>query len=149
MVLPALRGARRFDSVDHSPYQSEARFFVIVSSPIQFDPTISSILTSIMITSSNSPFEESGMPNHADSSLLQIAVELLCFSPAVLESPLTEFSRLRIHERNLLNARVIIATYNQHIGSFLPSIGLVGTTKSTQLQGADIVMKSFPPAISS
>jgi hypothetical protein len=47
----------------------------------------------------------------------------------------------------LLNARVVIATYNQHIGSFLPSLGLVGTTKSTQIQGADIVMKSLlsPP----
>ena len=54
MLLLALRGAHHFDSVDHSPYQSEARF-VIVSSPIQFDPTISSITTSIMITSSNSP----------------------------------------------------------------------------------------------
>jgi hypothetical protein len=55
VVLPALRGAHHFILVNHSPYQSEARF-VIVSSPIQFDPTISSILTSIMITSSNSPF---------------------------------------------------------------------------------------------
>jgi hypothetical protein len=27
-------------------------------------------------------------------------------------------------------------------GSFLPSLGLVGTTKSTQVEGADIVMKS-------
>ena len=29
-------------------------------------------------------------------------------------------------------------TYNKHIGSFLLSLGLVGTTKSTQVQGADI-----------
>jgi hypothetical protein len=43
---------------------------------------------------------------------------------------------------------VVITTYNQHIGSFLPSLGLVGTTKSTQVQGADIVMKSFAPPIS-
>jgi hypothetical protein len=28
-------------------------------------------------------------------------------------------------------------------GSFLPSLGLVGTTKSTQVEGADIVMKSW------
>jgi hypothetical protein len=27
-------------------------------------------------------------------------------------------------------------------GSFSPSLGLVGTTKSTQVEGADIVMKS-------
>jgi hypothetical protein len=31
-------------------------------------------------------------------------------------------------------------------GSFLPSLGLVGTTKSTQVEGADIVMKSAPIA---
>ena len=55
MVLPALPERRCFIPCDHSPYQSEARF-VIVSSLIQFDPTISSITTSIMITSSNSPF---------------------------------------------------------------------------------------------
>src|SRR6516162_4214968 len=67
--------------------------------------------------------------SHADSCLPQIAVELLCFSVTVLESPLTELPRLRIHERNLLNARVVITTYNQHIGSFLPSLGLVGTTQ--------------------
>jgi hypothetical protein len=61
---------------------------------------------------------------------------------------LTKFSRLRIRERNLLNARVVVTTYNQHIGSFLPSLGLVGTTKSTQVQGADIVMKSLSRNIS-
>src|SRR5580704_12311362 len=86
--------------------------------------------------------------SHANSCLLQIAVELLCFSLTVLESPLTKLPRLRVHERNLLNARVVITTYNQHIGSFLPSLGLVGTTKSTQVQGADIVMKSLSPSIS-
>jgi hypothetical protein len=37
--------------------------------------------------------------------------------------------------------------YNQHIGFFLPSL-FVGTTKSTQVQGADTVMKSFVPPIS-
>src|SRR5580700_7541011 len=68
--------------------------------------------------------------SHANSCLLQIAVELLCFSLTVLESPLTKLPRLRVHERNLLNARVVITTYNQHIGSFLPSLGLVGTTIS-------------------
>jgi hypothetical protein len=86
--------------------------------------------------------------SHADSCLLQIAVELLCFSLSVFESPLTEFSHLRVHKRNFLNARVVIATYNQHIGSFLLGLGLVDTTKSTQVQGADIVMKSLAPHIS-
>jgi hypothetical protein len=43
--------------------------------------------------------------------------ELLCLSLAVLESPLTEFPRFRVNKRDLLNARVVIATYNQHIGS--------------------------------
>jgi DNA-binding CsgD family transcriptional regulator len=38
----------------------------------------------------------------------------------VFELSLTEFSRLRVHKRDLLSARVVITTYNQHIGSFLP-----------------------------
>ena len=33
-------------------------------------------------------------------------------------------------------------------GSFLPSLGLVGTTKFTQVDGADIVMKSISARLS-
>jgi len=43
-----------------------------------------------------------------------------------------------------LEARVIIQSYNQHIGSFLPSLfWLVCTTKVYSGVGADIVMESF------
>src|SRR6266481_2521523 len=49
----------------------------------------------------------------------KIAVELLRFL-AVLEPPFLYFPCVRIHKRNLLKARVVIASYNQHIGSFSP-----------------------------
>ena len=66
MVVPALLERIIFYSVDRSPYQSEARF-EIVSSQTQFDPTISSITTSIIF---ELPFfEGSGTPNHSESAL--------------------------------------------------------------------------------
>src|SRR6266568_1030267 len=49
----------------------------------------------------------------------EIAVELLCFL-AVLQSSLSAFTSFCIHKRNLLKARMVIAPYNQHIGSFSP-----------------------------
>src|SRR6266481_6829861 len=49
----------------------------------------------------------------------KIAVELLRFL-AVLEPPFLYFPCVRIDKRNLLKARVVIASYNQHIGSFSP-----------------------------
>jgi hypothetical protein len=42
----------------------------------------------------------------------------------------------------LLNARVIITSYNQHRRLLSPEPWSVATTKLTQAQGADIVMKS-------
>jgi hypothetical protein len=59
----------------------------------------------------------------------QITVEFLRFF-AVLQSPLSAVASGGVHISNLLEGRVIIASYNQHIGSFLPSL-LVGlhTTK--------------------
>src|SRR5580700_3783941 len=56
---------------------------------------------------------------HFHSLYPKTTVELLCFL-AVLESPFLEFPCVRIHKRNLLKARVVIASYNQHIGSFSP-----------------------------
>src|SRR6266852_9241039 len=38
----------------------------------------------------------------------------------VLQSPFLELPSLRIHKRNLLKARVVIQSYNHHIGSFSP-----------------------------
>src|SRR5713226_10362564 len=51
----------------------------------------------------------------------ELTVELLRFL-AVLQSPLLQFPGFGIHKSNLLKGRVVIASYNQHIGSFLPSL---------------------------
>ncbi|MDR3387686.1 MAG: hypothetical protein P4L92_11585, partial [Rudaea sp.] len=44
--------------------------------------------------------------------------------------------------RDLLNAGVIVHTYNPHIGSFLPSLGSSTNQSLLGGRGADIVMKS-------
>jgi len=60
----------------------------------------------------------------------------------VTQSSFTAFSGVVIYKRDLLNARVIVHTYNPHIGSFLPSLGLRQTKVYSVVEGADIVMKS-------
>src|ERR1700746_2623896 len=83
---------------------------------------------------------------HLQSLGRQLTVELFRFL-AVLQCPLLQFSSFGIHIRNLLEARVIIQSYNQHIGSFLPSLfWLVCTTKVYSGVGADIVMESIAQA---
>src|SRR5881397_4057412 len=53
-------------------------------------------------------------PNpHFFSTHLELAVELLRFL-AVPQSPFVQFTRVRIDKRNLLEARVIVTTYNDH-----------------------------------
>jgi hypothetical protein len=48
-----------------------------------------------------------------------------------------------------LKARVVICTYNQHIGSFSPEpFWLVSATKVYSGLGADIVMESITRALS-
>ena len=61
-----------------------------------------------------------GFHPHSHPHLLcrEITVEFLRFL-AVLQSPLSHFSRFRIHKRNLLEARMIITPYNSDVGSFL------------------------------
>src|ERR1700730_10547542 len=63
----------------------------------------------------------------------EIAVELLRFL-TVLQSLLSTISSFGIHKRNLLEARVIIASYNDHCPApFYPSLhGWFGTTKFTR-----------------
>src|ERR1700730_7160600 len=62
---------------------------------------------------------------HQLSLCRQITVELLRFL-TVLQSLLSTISRFRIHKRNLLEARVVIASYNDHCPApFYPSL-LVG-----------------------
>src|SRR6266576_2516735 len=50
---------------------------------------------------------------YACSPCLEIAVKLLCFL-TVLESTLLELPTVRIHKRNLLKARMVIRSYNDH-----------------------------------
>src|ERR1700720_3571247 len=84
---------------------------------------------------------------HAHTHLLllcrQVTVEFLRFL-AVLQSPLLQFPSLGIYKNNLLKARVVICTYNQHIGSFSPEpFWLVCATKVYSGLGADIIMESI------
>src|SRR6266436_3406039 len=65
---------------------------------------------------------------HADSSLLQFSVELLGFTIAVIQLPFSALPSFLIHKSDLLKARMIIHTYNDHVGSFLPSLGRNATT---------------------
>src|SRR5262249_5583553 len=51
---------------------------------------------------------------HADSSLLQIAIELLSLSLTVVQSSFLNFTSLFDQKRNLLKARMIIHAYNHH-----------------------------------
>src|ERR1700704_1251528 len=76
----------------------------------------------------------------------QITVELLRFL-AVQQSPLLQFPSLGIYKSNLLEARVVICSYNQHIGSFSPEpFWLVSATKVYSGLGADIVMEPINKA---
>src|SRR5215469_3408308 len=93
------------------------------------------------------PLEPAAMPGrlhphaHPASVCLQLAIELLGFSLAVTQSPFTAFPGVGIYKRDLLNAGVIVHTYNPHIGSFLPSLGS-STQSLLGRRGADIVLKS-------
>ena len=61
---------------------------------------------------------------------------------AHLSTP-TAVSSRRNDYSNLLEARVIITTYNQHVRLLSPKPWLVRTTKAYSGLGADIVMESF------
>src|SRR5438309_2320089 len=73
---------------------------------------------------------------------LELAVELLRFL-AVPQFPFVQFPRVRIDKRNLLEARVIVTTYNDHVRLLSPEPWLVSATKVYSGMGADIVMESF------
>src|ERR1700686_623330 len=74
---------------------------------------------------------------HSHSHLLalgcEVTIKLFC-SLTVLQSLLSVISRLGIYKRNLLETRVIIASYNDHCPApFYPSLhGWFGTTKFTR-----------------
>src|SRR5258708_18267224 len=79
---------------------------------------------------------------HLGSCRCQSAIELLGLFP-VPQSSLLQFPAFSIDKRNLLEARVIVTTYNQHVRLLSPEPWLVGTTKVYSGLGADIVMESL------
>src|SRR6266581_3608911 len=52
--------------------------------------------------------------SYSQTSLLELAVELLGFF-AVHQPPFAAFAGFCVHECNLLEARMIVTTYNQHV----------------------------------
>src|SRR2546425_13359767 len=82
-------------------------------------------------------------PNpHFFSAHLELTVELLRFL-AVPQFPLVPFTTVRTDKRNLLEARVIVTTYNDHVRLLSPEPWLVSATKVYSGMGADIVMESL------
>ena len=79
---------------------------------------------------------------HADSLLLEPAIKLLDLASLMVKLSLSGFSTFEIQERNLLSARVIVQTYNQHARLLFSEPGAIAIAKFTQVEGVDIVMKS-------
>jgi len=63
VLTRALRRERHFALVEGAPYQPQGSLVIGFRSETQFDPCISSVTTSIMITTSDSPVKGSGIPN--------------------------------------------------------------------------------------
>src|ERR1700678_4196880 len=82
-----------------------------------------------------SPLREAGR-------LLQIPIELLCFSLTVVQSPFTTLSCLGVSKRDVLIARVIIHAYNQHVRLLSPEPMVLDKPQSTRVSGAGVVMQS-------
>jgi len=61
----------------------------------------------------------------------------------MLQACFLELTRVSINESYLLNSRVIIATYNDHLRLLSPGPWLVSATKAYSGVGADIVMESI------
>ena len=66
---------------------------------------------------------------HFHSLGRQVTVKLLRYF-RMRQSPLSQFPSFGIHKSNLLEARMIITTYNNHVGSFLPGLGCLAPPKS-------------------
>src|SRR5882724_10403558 len=80
---------------------------------------------------------------HARSLRPKIAIKLFRFL-GMLQPPFLHFPSLGIYKRNLLKARVIICSYNDHCSApFSEPLWLVGPTKVYSDLGADIVMESI------
>src|SRR5712692_1544879 len=69
---------------------------------------------------------------HFHSWCCEVTVELFRFL-RVLQSPLSKFSSVGIHKRNLLEARVVVTSYNDHLRLLSPEpVGGFSTTNFTR-----------------
>src|SRR5713226_9578321 len=69
---------------------------------------------------------------HFHSWCCAVTVELFRFL-RVLQSPLSKFSSVGIHKRNLLEARVVVTSYNDHLRLLSPEpVGWFSTTNFTR-----------------
>src|SRR5216684_1433768 len=69
---------------------------------------------------------------HFHSWCCEVTVELFRFL-RVLQSPLSKFSRVGIHKPNLLEARVVVTSYNDHLRLLSPEpVGWFSTTNFTR-----------------
>src|SRR5215469_7407229 len=99
------------------------------------------------------PLEPARMPTgfHAHAHLFSLAREVaikLFRSRAVFQALLSAISRFGIHKRNLLEARVIIGTYNDHCRLLSTRAFLVGKRHQVYsgVQRAGVVMESITQA---
>jgi hypothetical protein len=85
-LRPALANERHFALVEAFAFPTQARLQSVFRSKTQFDPCISSVTSSIMITTSNSSAKRSGLPiqcpgvvlhTMACSELARVRTELL------------------------------------------------------------------------
>src|SRR5271166_3139797 len=83
-----------------------------------------------------------GLHAHAHRLTLQAAVKRFGLA-AVLQPALAALAGSAVTKCDLLKARMIITTYNQHrVDSFLPSFWSFRSNQCTRCEGADVVMKS-------
>src|SRR5580692_5968323 len=80
---------------------------------------------------------------HLHSLGREIAIKLFRFL-TVLQSPFLKLPSVGIHKRNLLKARVIICSYNDHVRLLSPEpVGWIQHHQLYSSVGADIVMESI------
>src|SRR6202047_3550362 len=75
----------------------------------------------------------------------EIAIKLFRFL-AVLQSPFLELPSVGIHKPNLLKARVVVCSYNDHVRLLSPEpVGWIQHHQLYSSVGANIVMESITP----
>ena len=92
------------------------------------------------------PPHSGGAPSpQPNPSLMKAVARARSWYERVLEgkSPLLQFPSLGIYKSNLLEARVVVTTYNHHVRLLSPERSWLVATKVYSGTGADIVMESI------